>query len=348
MYEKSFEMRHFRVSTYSEEAELAPSWVAGVAREGNNKRTASTQAIGCTIEGGQDAKTEILGNKKGLDMRSLTLIASLTAILLAASAQQLTTPQGIRILQNKGFDDSDQARKEILDLYKDLRVTDVLDGMDLIGLQDIGLMDNDIRPLWRDTENFTHRFAGFAITVRHVPTDVRAGQNSFPDLAGFEKFKSAQYKRAPDAWLAGAKPGDVAVIDANGVFETGFIGSNNSLGWAEKGLVGVVTNAGARDTDEIVRVKRPPVYCKDGYSTRGVRPGRLIAESYNFPINCAGVLVYPGDVIVADGDGVIVVPREHALEVGRLARKINSGDEKGRAKRFERLGIPADRTVKVK
>ena len=60
MYEKSLEMRHFRVSTYSEEAELAPSWVTGVAREGNNKRTASTEAIGCTIEGGQDAKTGII------------------------------------------------------------------------------------------------------------------------------------------------------------------------------------------------------------------------------------------------------------------------------------------------
>ncbi len=268
------------------------------------------------------------------------------ALLAAASAQQLTTPQGVHVLKNKSFDDSDRARKEILDLYKDLRVTDVVDGMDLVGLQDIGLMDNDIRPLWRDVDNFTHRFVGFAITVRHVPTDVRVGQNSFPDLAGFQKFKSEQYKRAPDAWMAAARPGDVAVIDASGVFETGFIGSNNSLGWAEKGVIGVVTNAGARDTDEIIKVKRIPVYCKDAYSTRGVRPGRLIAESYNFPVSVAGVAVYPGDVTVADGDGVVVVPRERALEVGRLAREINEGDEKSRAKRYERLGIPPDRTVK--
>ena len=96
-----------------------------------------------------------------------------------ASAQQLTPPQGVRILQNNSFDDSERARKEILDLYKDLRVSDVLDGMDLVGLQDIGLMENDIRPLWRDTDNFTHRFVGFAITVRHVPTDVRVGRTPF-------------------------------------------------------------------------------------------------------------------------------------------------------------------------
>jgi regulator of RNase E activity RraA len=275
-----------------------------------------------------------------------TCICLALALLAAASAQQLTTPQGVHVLKNKSFDDSDRARKEILDLYKDLRVTDVVDGMDLVGLQDIGLMDNDIRPLWRDVDNFTHRFVGFAITVRHVPTDVRVGQNSFPDLAGFQKFKSEQYKRAPDAWMAAARPGDVAVIDASGVFETGFIGSNNSLGWAEKGVIGVVTNAGARDTDEIIKVKRIPVYCKDAYSTRGVRPGRLIAESYNFPVSVAGVAVYPGDVIVADGDGVVVVPRERALEVGRLAREINEGDEKSRGQRFRRLGIPPDRTVK--
>jgi len=265
-----------------------------------------------------------------------------------SDAAKLTAPEGVRLLQNKSFDDSEAARKEILELYKDLRVTDVLDGMDLIGLQDIGLMKKDIRPLWRDTEKFSHRIVGFAITVRHVPTDVRVGQNSFSDLEGFKKFKSQQYGRAPDAWLKIAKPGDVAVIDAGGIPECGFIGSNNSLGWAEKGVVGVVTNAGARDTDEIVKVKRIAVYCQDGYSTRGVRPGRLIAESYNFPISCGGVLVYPGDVIVADGDGVIVVPREHALTVGKLAQEINVGDEKSRAARFERLGMELDETVKDK
>ena len=73
----------------------------------------------------------------------------------------------------------------------------------------------------------------------------------------------------------------------------------------------------------------------------------MLTESYNFPINCAGVLVYPGDVVVADGDGVIVVPREHALTVGRLAREIHVGDEKGRGERFKRLGIKLDETVIV-
>jgi 4-hydroxy-4-methyl-2-oxoglutarate aldolase len=289
--------------------------------------------------------------KRGLGVGIVIVVALLAASTRTqeqARSAKMVTPQGVHILQNKSFDDSDEARREILDLYKDLRLTDVLDGMDLIGLQDIGLMDNRIRPLWRDTDTFTHRLVGFAITVRHVPTDVRVGQNSFPTLEGFQKFKSEQYGRAPDAWVKVAKPGDVAVIDAGGVKETGFIGSNNSLGWAERGVVGVVTNAGARDTDEIIKTRRIPVYCENAYSTRGVRPGRLIAESYNFPINCGGVTVFPGDVIVADGDGVIVVPRQHALTVGRLAREINLGDEKSRAQRFQKLGIPLDKTVEVK
>jgi regulator of RNase E activity RraA len=277
----------------------------------------------------------------------LSLSFSLLLLLgQTAFAQSSYKPEGVRLIENKSFDDSDAARREILELYKDLRITDVLDGMDLIGLQDIGLMDNEIRPLWRDGESFTHCFVGFAITVRYLPTDVRVGQGSHSSIEEANKWKSAQYRRAPDPWAAKAKPGDVVVMDTNGVFEGGNIGSNNSLGWATRGIVGVVTNGGARDTDEIVRVKKPPIYCRNGYSTRGVRPGRMITESYNFPISVGGVTVYPGDVIVADGDGVIVVPRAHALEVGRLARDINVGDERSRAKLFEKLGIPLDKTVK--
>ncbi len=262
----------------------------------------------------------------------------LTQLLFSLQAQNLYTPQGVRILNNKSFDDSDIARQEILDLYKDLRVTDVLDGMDLIGLQDIGLMDNDIRPLWRDPDKFTHRVVGFAVTVRYVPTDTRTGVNSFETIEDAKAWKEQQYDRAGDAgWVNSGRPGDVVVMDVNGVSECGNIGSNNSLGWTQKGFKGVITNGGARDTDEIIKTGKIPVYCRNGYSTRGVRPGRLIIESYNFPITCAGVLVYPGDLIVADGDGVIVVPRDHALQVGKLANEIMVGDQTSRFQKLEDL-----------
>jgi 4-hydroxy-4-methyl-2-oxoglutarate aldolase len=273
-------------------------------------------------------------------------IAILFFAVIHVDAQEAYTPEGVKMLNNKSYDDSDQARQEILDLYKDLRLTDVLDGMDLIGLQDIGLMYNNIRPLWRDVENFSHRVTGFAVTVRYVPTDQRVGTNSFASIDEAKEWKGQQYGRASDSgWLNASKPGDVLVMDVNGVFECGNIGSNNSMGWAEHGIVGVITNGGARDTDEIIKTKAIPVYCENGYSTRGVRPGRLIVESFNFPISCAGVLVYPGDLIVADGDGVIVVPREHALEVGKLAQEVMIGDQKSRLERYEKLGIPLDETV---
>jgi regulator of RNase E activity RraA len=269
-----------------------------------------------------------------------------TLSLIGQETKMAYNPQGVRFLENKSYDNSDAARQEIVDLYKDLRLTDVLDGMDLIGLQDIGLMHNDIRTLWRDVDEFSHRILGFAVTVRMVPADVRVGQNSFDNTDEAKEWKKEQYARSPnDGWMESGKPGDVVVFDVNGAKHCGNIGSNNSLSWANNGFVGVITNGGARDTDEIIKTKKIPVYCRDAYSTRGVRPGRVLLDSYNFPVNCGGVLVYPGDLIVADGDGVIVVPRQHALEVGKLAREIMVGDQKSRAERFDNLGMPLDETV---
>jgi 4-hydroxy-4-methyl-2-oxoglutarate aldolase len=263
----------------------------------------------------------------------------------APPAGTLTTPEPRRVLQNKSFDDSDAARQRILELYRDLRVTDVCDGLDAIGLQDIGVMDQAIRPLWRDTEKFTHRMVGFAVTVRYVPAQVRVGQNSFPGYEEYGKFKGDQYQQSSEKkWVDLGKRGNsVVVFDASDVGYVGFIGSNNSLNWARNGFVGAVTNGNARDTDEIVKTGRIPVYSRK--LGGGVRPGRIWLDAVNVPVNCGGALVFPGDVIVADGDGVIVVPREHAVRVGEIARQIFVGDEKGRLQHYKSLGLPPDQTV---
>ncbi|MDX1741237.1 MAG: hypothetical protein R3178_08095, partial [Rhodothermales bacterium] len=78
---------------------------------------------------------------------------------------------------------------------------------------------------------------------------------------------------------------------------------------------------------------------------RDTEPGRNMIESVNEPVELAGAYVRPGDVIVADGDGVIVVPREHAVAVADAARGILETDKAARKSLYERLGRPLDQTV---
>ncbi len=84
--------------------------------------------------------------------------------------------------------------QELIKLYTGLRVADVSDGMDLIGLHDQGLMDPSIEALWKDIENFDHQMCGIALTVRYVPTNKK-----FPtDLSKEDYENSTQRTRCPD------------------------------------------------------------------------------------------------------------------------------------------------------
>lgn len=65
MYKKSLGMRHFRVFRARRRQSWSLSWAAEVARDGKDKKTAPMEAVGCTIDGGQEAKTEILGKTHG-------------------------------------------------------------------------------------------------------------------------------------------------------------------------------------------------------------------------------------------------------------------------------------------
>jgi regulator of RNase E activity RraA len=203
-------------------------------------------------------------------------------------------------------------------------------------------MDPDIHPLWRDTVNFTHRFIGIAVTARYVPSqEPTAGQRSIED---YDRWAGSWYsKRSSEPFLPLLRPGSALVIEDTAEADVGSIGSNNIMAWKLKGCVGVVTSATARDTDEIITEKVPLYFRHPG---RGIRPGRNEIESVNRPINVGGVLVKPGDVIVADGDGVIVVPRDQALAVAAYARKILEGDKEGRRGLYKKLGLPDDSSVK--
>ena len=135
------------------------------------------------------------------------------------------------------------------------------------------------------------------------------------------------------------------MLDVQGDGDVGSVGSYNSLFWVSKGARGIVSNGGIRDIDEVIKEKIP-VYLDYLERGRGIRPGRNEIESVNKPVTVGGALVRPGDVIVADGDGVIVVPREYAAEVAGYATEILNGDKAGRRSLYEKLNIPLDNTVK--
>lgn len=259
-------------------------------------------------------------------------------VLLAAAALACAQASDRGFIPTKTY--APEQDKEILELYKGLRVADVSDGLDVVGLPDTGLVNPEIRPLWRDTDNFSHVIQGIAVTVRYVPTN-RPRYTGKPEE--FAKWEGQWYNQlSSEPFTQHLRPGSMVVIDANEDGDTGSIGSNNILAWKLKGAVGVVTSGGARDTDEIIKQKVPLYYRRPA---RGIRPGRNEVESVQRPVTIGGALVRPGDVVVADGDGVVVVPREHAAEVARAARKILDSDKAGRRKLYEKLGMPADKTV---
>ena len=232
--------------------------------------------------------------------------------------------------------------EQILKVFEGLRVSDVVDGMDKVGLTNRGLMSPDIHAAWKDTEHYTHRFIGIAVTVRYVPTN-KPPAHAMPTEA-FDKWVGQWYgELSSEPFTALIRKGTAVVFDDAPDSDVGSIGSNNIMGWKVKGCVGVVTNATARDTDEIATEKMPLYFRKPG---RGIRPGRNEVESVNRPIVCGGVLVEPGDVIVADGDGVLVVPRAKAKEVAEYAKTILDGDKAGRRNLYKKLGLPPDDSVK--
>jgi len=233
--------------------------------------------------------------------------------------------------------------QRLLKAFEGLRVADVCDGMDFVGLKNIGLMDPEIHPVWKDTKEYKHRFIGIAVTVRYVPTQRAAP----PGGLSYEEFRAREGKWYSELSFEPfgelIRPGTAIIIDEAPLADVGSIGSNNIMSWKLKGAVGVVTDATARDTDEVA-TEQMPLYLRQ--IGRGIRPWRNEVESVNRPVVVGGVLVNPGDVIVADGEGVLVVPRDVALTVAGFAHKIIDEDKAGRRALYKKLGLPEDPSVK--
>ncbi|HYC38503.1 MAG TPA: hypothetical protein VEC19_18895 [Usitatibacter sp.] len=147
------------------------------------------------------------------------------------------------------------------------------------------------------------RMAGPAFTV-----DVRAGDNLMVHAA-----------------VALARPGDVLVIDGKGDLSCALMGSLMMNTCREAGIAGVVIDGAVRDVDEL-RELGFPVYAA-GANPNG--PTKLVPGRINWPISCGGIAVRPGDLVVGDADGVVVIEREKAPQLLPSAAK-KVAEEKAR------------------
>jgi regulator of RNase E activity RraA len=221
-----------------------------------------------------------------------------------------------------------------LRIARTVRTSDVADALDSMGMQERFQMDPAMRPLFPGI-----RFAGLAHPMAYERIDRPLEPMSYDDFARLQCAPGPQglWKEA-GPWGA---PDEVLVIDARGA-AAGILGSANTLDGRVKGTVGFVIDGACRDSYECT-IQGTPAFCTVRSPAHPM--GRLRAISDGEPIVCAGVTVRTGDLVVADDDGVMVVPSEVADEAIDRARKIQEADRPGRREAYRRLGLPFDDSV---
>jgi regulator of RNase E activity RraA len=224
--------------------------------------------------------------------------------------------------------------QELIELFKGLRVADARDGMDWMGYHHYGTVHHSIRPLYRTNA------VGVARTARYLPYEGPA-----PHMSGEAYTEWARWyygNVCTDPWSKEIEPGDFICLDICGL-DVGLLGSNNTLAGKKLGAAGYLTNGGGiRDTDECIR-QQIPVWSK--FISQPMDQARIRYLEKDTPVAIGGVAIYPGDVIVADGDGVVAVPRKIAADVAKYAWQEAFGDRKARKSMYIELGMPLDETV---
>lgn len=157
------------------------------------------------------------------------------------------------------------------------------------------------------------RMVGLAFTMRFIP--------SREDKDGPGSKNRSQIQRTA---MEECPPGHVLVVDSRGDARAASAGDLYAGRLKARGCAGIVTDGGLRDTEGVYKTGLP------AYHSRPSSPPSPIAHrpaDLNLPIGCGGVAVYPGDVVVGDCDGVVIIPAEIADAVAEEAVTATLYDE---------------------
>ena len=188
----------------------------------------------------------------------------------------------------------ERAPAHLVEAFKSISTCNISDALDKLGLP---CGTYGIRPLYD-----CPRIAGTAVTMRVVP---------------YGSMRPSGHMGADP--LDAAQPGDVLVIDNGGRLDQNCWGEIVTYAALQKGVVGVIIDGAARDVD-VTKEMGFPVYA------RGTVPltarHRNVQGDYNCPVRIGGLQVNPGEIVVADVNGVVVVPTDQAEEVLKICREM--------------------------